>query len=146
MLGNFDVSEFERKWDKMVVEFGLENKNWVSKLYSKREMWATTHIRGNFFVGFRTTSRYEGLHSEFDKYASLKDNLLDFMHQFIRWINYMWFREVEADFTSLFGDHVLQSQLAKLEQSAAKVYMREILSMLILIFNRSCTCRVKARK
>jgi len=43
--------------DKMVAEFGLENYNWVSELYSKREMWATTHIRGIFFDGFRTTSR-----------------------------------------------------------------------------------------
>lgn len=29
MLGDFDVSEFERRWDKMVAEFGLENYNWV---------------------------------------------------------------------------------------------------------------------
>jgi hypothetical protein len=67
MLGDFDVSEFELRWDKMVAEFGLENNIWVYELYSKREMWATAHIRGNFFAGFRTTSRCEGLHSEFGK-------------------------------------------------------------------------------
>lgn len=146
MLGDFDVSEFERRWVKMVAEFGLENNNWVSELYSKRDMWATAHIRGNFFAGFRTTSRCEGLHSKFGKYVNLKDNLLDFMKQFMRWINYMRFREVEADFTSSFGDHMLQSPLHKLEESAAKVYTREVLSMLVPIFNRSCTCRVKAKK
>jgi len=143
MLGDFDVNEFELRWDKMVAEFGLENNIWVSELYSKREI---AHIKGNFFAGFRTTSRCEGLHLEFGKYVNLKDNLLDFMQQFMRWINYMRFREVEADFTSSFGDHVLQSPLVKLEESAAKVYTREILNMFVPIFNRSCTCRVKSRK
>ena len=68
--------------------------------------------------------------------------MLDFIHQFIYWINYTRFREFEADFTSSLGDHELQSQLVKLEESAAKVYTREILILLVPIFNRSCTCTV----
>ncbi|KAJ1403212.1 Zinc finger, SWIM-type [Sesbania bispinosa] len=33
-------------------------------------MWATTHLRGKFFGGFRTTSRCEGLHSELGKFVN----------------------------------------------------------------------------
>jgi hypothetical protein len=51
-------------------------------------------------------------------------------------------REVEADFTSSFGELVLQSQLYPLEKSASKIYIREIFNLLVLVFKRACTCRV----
>lgn len=78
MLGDIDVQEFNRKWQNLVAEFGLEQNNWVKDLYDKRTMWAIAHIRGSFFAGFRTTSRCEGLHSKFGKYVNSQNNLLDF--------------------------------------------------------------------
>jgi len=42
-------------------------------------MWASAHIRGKFFIGFRTTSRYEGLHSVIGKYVSKGYNLVEFI-------------------------------------------------------------------
>lgn len=54
----------------MVVEFGLVENNWIKDLSEKRNIWTTSHIRGKFFAGFRTTSRCEGLHSEFGKYVN----------------------------------------------------------------------------
>jgi zinc finger SWIM domain-containing protein 3 len=78
MLGDFDVDEFDCKWEALVSEFSLEENLWISEMYEKRKMWATAHIRDKFFAGFRTTSRCEGLHSEFRKYVSVLSNLLDF--------------------------------------------------------------------
>lgn len=61
-------------------------------------MWVTAYVRGTFFAGFRTTSRCEGLHSEFGKYVNLKVNLLEFVQHFFRWLSYMRRRELEANF------------------------------------------------
>lgn len=44
MLGDYDIMEFNGKWDNMVAEFGLEENNWVRDLYEKRTMWATAYI------------------------------------------------------------------------------------------------------
>lgn len=98
--------------------------------------------QGNFFAGFQTTSRCEGVNSEFGKYVNLRDHLLEFVRHFFRWLNYMRFREVEADFTSSFGEPVLQSQLYPLEKSASKIYTREIFNLLVPVFKRACTCSV----
>jgi len=57
-------------------------------------MWATADFCGNFFAGFRTTSRCEGLHFEFGNYVSVLSNLLDFLQQFFRSLNYMRYREI----------------------------------------------------
>jgi hypothetical protein len=57
MFGDFDIEEFESMWVELIAEFGLENNNWIHELYEKREQWSTAHIRGRFYVGFRTTSK-----------------------------------------------------------------------------------------
>ncbi|XP_020972750.1 protein FAR1-RELATED SEQUENCE 5-like [Arachis ipaensis] len=61
MLGDYEISVFEQKLFGMVEEFGVVKKNWIIDMYEKRHMWATAHIRGKFFAGFRTTSRCEDI-------------------------------------------------------------------------------------
>ncbi|KAJ1439506.1 Zinc finger, PMZ-type [Sesbania bispinosa] len=70
MLGDYEIPEFQRKWDHMVNEFGLQENTWVNDLYEKRNMWATTYIGGRFFAGIRTISRCEGLNAQLARLAS----------------------------------------------------------------------------
>jgi hypothetical protein len=142
LLGDFDVDEFERKWNALVCEFGLEENIWMLEMYRKRKMWATAHIRGNFFAGFRTTSRCEGLHSEFGKYVTVRSNLLDFLQQFFRWLSFMRYREIEADYSSSYGEVVLQTQHKSLESSAASLYTRSIFRLFRPVLERACRCKV----
>jgi hypothetical protein len=126
MLGDYDIAEFKRKWESMVVEFCVEENKWVNELYEKRNMWATAHIRGNFFASFRTTSRCEVLHSQLGKYVNFQNNLLEFLHHYFRCLSFMRYKEVEADFSSIHGEIVMQTEFHSLERSAANVYTRDI--------------------
>jgi hypothetical protein len=45
MLGDYDVGEFKVKWDKMVIDFGLQDNKWLKEMYEQWHIWATTHIR-----------------------------------------------------------------------------------------------------
>ncbi|RYR17146.1 hypothetical protein Ahy_B03g061932 isoform B [Arachis hypogaea] len=47
----------------MVEEFGVAKRTWIIDIYEKRYIWTTVYIRGKFFIGFRTSSQCEGLHS-----------------------------------------------------------------------------------
>lgn len=75
-------------------------------MYQKRKMWAASHICGEFFAGFRTTSRCEGLHSEFGKNVNYQNNLHDFLQCYFRWLSYMRFREVEVNFSPAHGEPI----------------------------------------
>lgn len=75
MLGDYEVSEFERKWKDMVKKFGVVEHRWILEMYEKRKMWATAHVRGNFFAGFRTTSHCERFHLQTGKYVHSRLNL-----------------------------------------------------------------------
>ncbi|RYR41629.1 hypothetical protein Ahy_A08g038040 isoform B [Arachis hypogaea] len=82
-------------------------------MYKKRHSWATTHIRGKFFAGFRTTSRCEGLNSIIAKYVNSRYNL----------------KEVQADLASVNGRPSMQMCFQQLKRSAANVYTLSIFYM-----------------
>jgi len=38
MLGDLKILEFDDKWNDMIVRFGLEDNNWVRKLYERKQI------------------------------------------------------------------------------------------------------------
>ncbi|KAJ1378279.1 MULE transposase domain [Sesbania bispinosa] len=89
MLGEYDIGQFGRRWDAIVTKYGLQEHPWVKKMFDSRSKWATTYFRGNFFAGFRTTSRCESLHAELGKYVHSRHNLTDFLHHYHRCLSHM---------------------------------------------------------
>ncbi|XP_016177769.1 protein FAR-RED IMPAIRED RESPONSE 1-like [Arachis ipaensis] len=58
MLADVEVEEFELLWDAMLEECGVRELERVKDVYEKKSSWATAYIRGKFYDGLRTTSRY----------------------------------------------------------------------------------------
>ncbi|KAJ1419448.1 FAR1-related protein [Sesbania bispinosa] len=107
---------FRSKWEELLNEFELHDNQWVREIYDKRKMWATAHIRGNFFAGFRTTSRCEGMHAQVGRYVHYRNNLTEFLKQFSRYLAYTRQRELEADFETIIGEPVLQTPMENIER------------------------------
>ena len=141
MLGDYELGVFQRKWQEMVEEFGVEDRPWIIDLYVKREMWATAHIRGKFFAGFRTTSRCEGLHSLLGKYVKSRYDLTQFLQHFERCLSYLRFKEWRADFGCEF-EPVMQTHLQQLERSASDIYTREVFFMFRPMLHRAGAMKV----
>ncbi|XP_057758258.1 protein FAR1-RELATED SEQUENCE 5-like [Arachis stenosperma] len=117
---------FRNKWQILVEEFGVEEKEWLNEIYEKRRSWATCYIRGKFFAGFRTTSRCEGLHSLIGKYTKPHYDLSEFIEHFQRMLGHMRFREFYAEYESACGVPVIQTCIEPLEMCAADTYTREV--------------------
>ncbi|XP_016181372.1 protein FAR1-RELATED SEQUENCE 5-like isoform X2 [Arachis ipaensis] len=144
MFFDYEISEFQNRWEMMVSKLGLEDNQWVCDLYARRKMWATAHIRGHFFGGFRTTSRCEGLHSILGKFVHSRHNLRDFVEQFFRCISQMRSRECQTDLESMVGDLVLQSPLHALERSTANILTREIFFLFRPMLTKACSLKVRS--
>ncbi|XP_025628901.1 protein FAR1-RELATED SEQUENCE 5-like [Arachis hypogaea] len=142
MLGDYEVGVFRSKWDRMVEEFDVQDKQWIIDMYDNRHSWATAHIRGKFFAGFRTTSRCEGLHSVIAKYVKSRYNLRDFVEHFDRCVAYIRFKDSLADFECAHGVPVMQTHLLSLEKSAANLYTREVFFLFRPIIIRSGSMKV----
>ncbi|KAJ1425085.1 protein FAR1-RELATED SEQUENCE 5-like [Sesbania bispinosa] len=129
MLGDYEIYEFQHRWVKVVTECGLEENTWVKDLYERRSMWATCYIRGTFFTGIRTTSRCEGLHAQLGRFVHSRHGLVDFLQNFHHCLEYFRYKEIEADYASLVGQPVLQTNLHALERSASRLFKREIFKL-----------------
>lgn len=142
MLVDYEIVDFERKWNEMVLECGVQDNVWVLDLYKKKDMWSTAHIRGKFFGGFRTTSRCEGLHAKIGTFVNNRNNLAEFLQHFNQCLEYLRFKELEADFSSMHGDRVLQTEFHELEKSASKLYTKNVFFLFRSILQRSSTVKV----
>ncbi|RYR29658.1 hypothetical protein Ahy_B01g054109 isoform C [Arachis hypogaea] len=126
MLGDYEILVFKRKWVQLIEEFGFEDKLWVNNMYKEKHMCATAYIRGNFFAGFRTTSRYEGLHLVVARYVGSRYDLTSFVEHFQRCIAHLRFKKFNADYESTRGVPVMQTYIEFLERLATEVYTHEI--------------------
>ena len=129
MLAELGIGQFKKKWTEMLDKFGLHENGWVKDMYEKRRMWATSHIRGNFFAGFRTTSRCEGLNSKIGKLVTSRCSLTKLIQHLTRLMNHIRYKEMEADFKSSYGDLVLETQFKELERYGANTFTNEIFFM-----------------
>ncbi|KAJ1432606.1 MULE transposase domain [Sesbania bispinosa] len=101
MLGDYEIYEFQRRWNRMIVECRLEENTWVKELYEKKTMWASSYIRGKFFAGIRTTSRCEGLHAQLARFIYSCNTLVDFLQNFHHYVEALRYKEIEADYATL---------------------------------------------
>ncbi|KAL1325357.1 hypothetical protein AAHE18_13G154900 [Arachis hypogaea] len=142
MLGDYEVGTFQRKWFEMVEKFGVADKIWVQDMYERRYSWATAHIRGKFFAGFRTTSRCEGLHAVISRYVKSRYSYTDFLCHFHRCLMFVRAKKIEADFECANGDPIMTTNLKQLERGAAENYTRTIFYLFVHILDRACAMRV----
>ncbi|RYR41574.1 hypothetical protein Ahy_A08g037985 [Arachis hypogaea] len=142
MLGNYEIPVFKRKWIQLVEEFGLEDKPWVNNMYEEKHMWATAYIISKFFAGFKTTSRYEGLHSVVARYVGSRYNLTNFVEHFQRCVAHLRSKEFNADYESTRGVPVMQTCIELLERFAAEVYTHEIFLLFRPFLSRAGSMRV----
>nr|KYP34832.1 Protein FAR1-RELATED SEQUENCE 5 [Cajanus cajan] len=142
MFDDYEVGEFELRWDEMVQEFGVQDNSWVREMWEKRKMWATAHIRGFFFAENRTTSRCKGLRSVLVKFVDSHNDLTEFLQYYMKFLDYMRHKELEADFKSWNGEPVCITPLKKLEKSASKVFTREIYLLFRPVLMEGCSVSV----
>lgn len=82
MYGDFDIEEFDRKWEELVAEFGLENNNQIHELYDKRKMWSIAHTRGIVFVGLGPHLGVKVFTQNLENMFLFLSNLIDFLQHF----------------------------------------------------------------
>ncbi|RYR38135.1 hypothetical protein Ahy_A09g043087 [Arachis hypogaea] len=117
MLGDYKIDEFEACWASMVNSFRVKDMEWVETTYGIKDMWATTHMRGKFFAGLRTTSRCEALHLQVARFVKFGYSIKESLHHFRQWTDLLQNNEVGTDYYTSYGFPIIQTQVQALEQS-----------------------------
>ena len=49
-MSTYKVEEFEETWKSLIIEYKLEDNEWLNHLYEIRASWAPVYNRSIFFL------------------------------------------------------------------------------------------------
>ncbi|XP_021741423.1 protein FAR1-RELATED SEQUENCE 5-like [Chenopodium quinoa] len=74
-----EPAEFEERWNKVMVEYHLEEHEWLGYMYKIRNKWIPAYFRDVFLGGImRTTSRSESENNFFSSFINPHVSLVEF--------------------------------------------------------------------
>ncbi|CAL1380852.1 unnamed protein product [Linum trigynum] len=76
------IEEFEESWKNMIIEFNLENNEWLEELYQLAPKWIPVFVNDTFWAGMLSTQRSEGMNAYFDGYLNPTSTLKQFLEQY----------------------------------------------------------------
>lgn len=100
IMSTYKVEEFEETWKSLIIEYKLEDNEWLNHLYEIRASWAPVYNRSIFFVGMNTTGRSEGINSFFDGFVTSSTNLREFVVKYEGALKRIIEKESDEDFES----------------------------------------------
>ncbi|RYR22117.1 hypothetical protein Ahy_B03g067397 [Arachis hypogaea] len=126
LYADMSIDDFEAEWAEAADEYGLHDKLWAKQMYEKRKMWLNAYRHDKFCVGFRTTSRCEGINSHVKKFLTSKHTILELVQNLELVLREYRNNEMVAQFNSIYNVPVMTTCLNPIEKCAAMVYMRTI--------------------
>ncbi|XP_026459701.1 protein FAR1-RELATED SEQUENCE 5-like [Papaver somniferum] len=121
----YKIQEFEERWKKMIVEFGLSKNEWLTELYDIRESWVPVYHRNTFYAGMNITGRSEGVNALFKSFVSPKTNLREFAVRYDQVVKEIVDKEDSEDLISEHKIPVIDSKNLILKHGAT-IYTRNI--------------------
>lgn len=119
------VKEFEERWKKLLLNFGLDNNPWLKNLYRLRTKWAQVYGRNHFSAGMTTTQRSESINSFLKKFFNGKLILREFVRQYDMALSSRRNKERLADADNRKKKPNLVTEWA-IEREASQTYTRSV--------------------
>ncbi|XP_026377756.1 protein FAR1-RELATED SEQUENCE 5-like [Papaver somniferum] len=121
----YKVQEFEERWKKMIMEFGLSDNEWLTDLYDIQESWVPVYHRNTFYAGMNTTGRSEGVNAFFKSFVSSKTNLRKFAVRYDQAVKEIVDKEDDEDLISEHTYRIIDERNLILKHGA-QIYTRNI--------------------
>ncbi|KAI3855869.1 hypothetical protein MKX03_001012 [Papaver bracteatum] len=135
--------EFEQLWHWMLVEYGLQDDQWLKDLFEERSRWVPCYLKDTFWAGMSTTQRNEGSNMFFDGYMNARSSIKQFAEQYEVVLRKKVEKEKLADDTSsqktipLVTTYPMEKQIQKrYTNSKFKEFQVELLAMLYCNFTK----------
>ena len=123
--GSETPDEFEATWESIMMDFELEENEWMSHMFELRSMWIPAYFKDIFLAGIlRTTSRSESGNSFYGNFLNPDVNLVEFWMRFDSAIEAQRHKELLADNSSIHSIPKLVLNRG-IERHARDVYTRE---------------------
>ena len=119
-----EEEEFLEGWKLMLTKYGLEDNDWLKRMFRVKEKWALAYGRHMFCADMTTTQRSESMNGVLKRYVSYQHKFLEFFKHFQRLLEDRRYEELKADFKSTTSVPSLSYPIEILKD-ASKIYTPE---------------------
>ncbi|XP_062080758.1 protein FAR1-RELATED SEQUENCE 5-like [Humulus lupulus] len=120
-------TQFEAKWSQCVQHYSIHHDGFMTSMYEKRETWAETFLRGDFFAYMGTTQRCEGMNAFIKTKVATNMKLNDFIRRLDMALSWMQHKERKDDHES---NHTMldlgKTYMDLVEKQVATLYTRNL--------------------
>lgn len=128
IFSHMKPEEFDQQWLTLVAKFGLQDNDWVNKMYKKRNLWAGSFLRGKFFAGMHCSQLCQSMNSYLNCFFHSRLKMFEFVRQIDKAVSWIRYNEAKDDFESS-SIPVLITHLERLEKHAVQIYTRNAFYM-----------------
>lgn len=115
------IEEFDSEWEAMVDKYGLQDNQWLEKIYSIRSKWIPAYVHHNFCAGMSTTQRSESMNKFFKDFLNSSTPLSKFLTQYEKALDARYNEEREKTVKTMNSKPLLRT-LYPMEEEASKIY------------------------
>ncbi|KAI5438478.1 hypothetical protein KIW84_024278 [Lathyrus oleraceus] len=119
------VEEFDSDWEAMIDKYGLQDNQWLNKIFSIREKWIPAYVCHNFCAGMSITQRSESMNKYFKDFLNSSTPLSEFVTQYEKALDARYNKEREKTFKTRNSKPLLRT-LYPMEEEASKIYTRKM--------------------
>ncbi|XP_058787209.1 protein FAR1-RELATED SEQUENCE 5-like isoform X2 [Vicia villosa] len=119
------VEDFESDWEAMIDKYGLQDNQWLQKIYYIRSKWIPVYVRNNFCAGMSTTQRSESMNKFFKDFLNSSTPLNKFVTQYDKALDARYNKEREKTFKTINSKPFLRT-LYPMEEEASKIFTRKL--------------------
>ncbi|XP_020421300.1 protein FAR1-RELATED SEQUENCE 5-like [Prunus persica] len=120
--------EFDRKWEEIITNNGLQDHAWLSSIHAMWENWVPSYVKHVFSAGMSSSQRAKSCHSFFKQYINLKNTLMEFIVRFERAFASQRHKELMADCVDNNKKPPLPFQ-TPMQHQMGRIYTWEIMEM-----------------
>ncbi|KAK2374309.1 protein FAR1-RELATED SEQUENCE [Trifolium repens] len=122
MYGYENEEQFEEGWSTFLVKYDAKESDWLQRLYTLKEKWASCYMNKVFTLGMRSTQLSESVNADIKSFMNVKLDIIKFFKRFEDVVEEKRQNELKCEYEARQKIPRLKNSYSSILQQVSKVY------------------------
>ncbi|GAU51399.1 hypothetical protein TSUD_413180 [Trifolium subterraneum] len=122
MYGYDNEEQFEEGWSTLLVKYDAKESEWLQRLYTMKEKWASCYMNKVFTLEMRSTQLSESVNADIKSFMNVKLDIIKFFKHFEDVVEEKRHNELKCEYEAREKIPRLKNSYSSILQQVSKVY------------------------
>jgi zinc finger SWIM domain-containing protein 3 len=122
MYGYENEEQFEEGWSTFLVKYDAKESDWLQRLYTLKEKWASCYMNKVFTLGMQSTQLSESVNADIKSFMNGKLDIIKFFKRFEDVVEEKRQNELKCEYEARQKIPRLKNSYSSILQQVSKVY------------------------